>query len=185
MIFPHTESRRIALQPASTGDSSLFMQTLLRTGLESFRPAASTVGMFKILNAAFLVLNRSSDDVLGFATLHGLDPAGHLRCGIYLDPPKTRFGIGAEATNLLLNYAFACFNIDRVVAQTTEASFDAFGLGHGDGRERQVLAEHLWFRGQLWDLHTFQIRRDEWEEHVDLRLDGILPAPLDWRTAPR
>ncbi len=184
MIYPHATSRRIVLQPATAQDSALFLKTLLRTGLESFRPAASAVGMFRILNAAFLVTHRHSRMVLGFSTLHGLDPAGHIRCGIYLDPQKARLGVGAEATQLLINYAFASFNVDRVIAQTTEASFSAFGLTVDGELEREVLPEHLYFRGQLWDLHTFQMRRSDWEAHIERTPGGILPEPLDWRTAP-
>jgi RimJ/RimL family protein N-acetyltransferase len=184
VIFPHTVSRRLELAPATMHDHTVFLATLLRTGLESFRPAATTAGMFKILDAAFLVRRRDSATVLGFSTLHGLDPAGHIRCGIYLDPVRARMGVGSEAIHLLLNYAFAMFNIDKVIAQTTEASFSAFGLTLGGTGIRAVLDDHLYFRGQLWDLHTFQIERAEWEKHVDEDLDGILPEPLQWRVAP-
>ncbi|MET7395847.1 GNAT family protein [Dactylosporangium sp. NPDC005572] len=184
MIFPHTVSRRVELRPASMRDHSLFLDTLLRTGLESFRPAATTAGMFRILDAAFLVCRRDGEEVLGFSTLHGLDPAGHIRCGIYLDRSRARLGIGSEAIHLLLNYAFAMFNVEKVVAQTTEASFSAFGLTLGGSQIRSVLSDHLYFRGTLWDLHTFQIERHEWERHVDDNLGNILPEPLTWRSAP-
>jgi RimJ/RimL family protein N-acetyltransferase len=185
VIFPHTVSRRVMLRPATAADQSSFFETLLRTGIESFRPAARAAGaVARQRNAAFLVVRRVDEQVLGFSTLHGLDPAGHIRSGIYLDPRHVRLGIGAEAVRLSINWAFAMFPIDSIIAQTTEASFGSFGMTSEDTEKAAVLPEHLYFRGRLWDLHTFHIGRREWEEYIDEHPDGVLPPPLTWRTAP-
>jgi hypothetical protein len=186
LLFPHTASRRIVLRPATATEQAGFFQTLLRTGLESIRPAAPpSKARLRMCNAAFVVARRNTDEVLGFSTLHGLDPAGHIRSGVYLDPERARLGIGTEAIHLSTNFAFATFNIDKLIAQTTEASFGAFGLALDDGQKEGVLHDHLYFRGRLWDLHTFRIERRDWESYVDESLDGVLPPPQCWRKAPQ
>lgn len=186
MIFPHTESRRVVLHPARAGDQAQFVQTLLRTGLESFRPAARGNRAGTKAHAAFVVRQRTSGEALGFGTLHGLDPAGHIRCSAYLEPKRARLGVGSEAIFLLVNYAFATLNISKVIAQTTEASFSAFGFASdNDEGQKGVLRDHLFFRGQHWDLHSFQIERGEWEKFIDENMDGVLPPPLTWRAAPQ
>jgi RimJ/RimL family protein N-acetyltransferase len=185
LIFPHTESRRIVLRPATSADQASFFQTRLRAGIESVRPAsAPTAAVSKQFNAAFVVARRTDGETLGFSTLHKLDPAGHIRCGIYLDPQRARLGVGSEAVHLSINYAFAMFNVDKVIAQTTEASFDAFGVSTEGNEEKSILPDHLYFRGRLWDLHNFEIERHGWEDYVSKNLDGVLLPSLSWRAAP-
>jgi hypothetical protein len=180
----------VELRPASASDGTVFLQTLLDAGLESFRFAANSAEGFKRLDAMFLVLRRGGDEVLGFSTLHGISPAGHIRNGVYLDPRRAKLGIGSEAVQLTINYAFAMFNVDAMIVQTTEASFAGFGLTDDDSQKEGVLAEHLYFRGRLWDLHSYRVRRADWESYVDWSpdrlspLDAVLPAPLTWRTEP-
>ncbi|MGW0809540.1 GNAT family N-acetyltransferase [Nonomuraea sp. NPDC002799] len=184
MLFPHTASRRVVLHPASSTDQAGFAQVFVRSGVESIRPAmrAGGGGMMGAY-AAFHVSTAGTGERLGFGGLHGLDPAGHIRCAVYLDPRRSRLGIGSEAVLLLVNYAFATLNVDRVLGQTTEASFASFGITEGD-QEIGALRDHLYFRGQLWDLHTFRIERPEWERYIDRNTRGMLPPPLTWRTAP-
>ncbi|MGQ0838804.1 GNAT family N-acetyltransferase [Actinokineospora sp.] len=189
MLFPHTTSRRTVLRPAVKGDHPSFLGTLLRTGIESVRPgAAANPDLARRSNAAFIVTQRGNGDVLGFSTLFGLDPAGHIKSGVYLDPQKARLGIGSEVIYLSINYAFASFNIDQVITQTTEASFDTFGLSTSDNEGpggMGILRDHLYFRGRNWDLHTFQIKRQEWEGQVNnTEIQRLLSAPHDWRSAP-
>lgn len=184
MLFPHTTSRRITLDPAGAADLTEFRQTLLRTGLESVRVARVPAAALARCQAAFQIVRRRNDQVVGFSTLHALDPAGHIRCGIYLEPQHARLGVGSEAVHLLINYAFASFDIERVVTQTTEASFAAFGLTTEDGIPEATLREHLYFRGRLWDLHGGVVLRSSWEEYIDNSLEGILPRSFHWRRPP-
>lgn len=185
-MFPHTQSRRISLEPASLADArDNVLSTLLRTGLESVRPAADPArALMDMCCAAFLVRHRISGNVLGFSMLHGLSPAGHVRCGVYLDPEQARLGVGAEAVHLTVNYAFAAFDVNKVISQTTRASFTSFGLSGEEPGKAAVLEDYLYFRGRFWDLHTFQVHRWEWEYYIGRKLDRILPPPLSWRTAP-
>lgn len=184
MFFPHTASRRIRLRPATTADQANFFLTVLKSGIGSSRQTARpTLGAAKP-SAAFLVLLRSREEVLGFSALHGLDPAGHVRLGVYLDPQRARHGVGSEAILLSVNYAFATMNVEKVITQTTAASFAQLGLYATHGGRIGALPEHAYFRGQYWDLHTFEISRQDWENYVDKDMDGVLPPALGWRTDP-
>jgi hypothetical protein len=185
-MFPHTQTRRIALEPASAASArDNVLSTLLRTGLESVRPKADTVqAIMEMCCAAFLVRHRITGNVLGFSMLHSLSPAGHVRCGLYLDPERARMGVGAEAVHLTVNYAFASYDITKVIAQTTQASFASFGLSDEEPSRTAILDNYLYFRGRFWDLHTFQVHRWEWEYYIGRKLDRILPNSMSWRTAP-
>ncbi|QFQ99412.1 GNAT family N-acetyltransferase [Streptomyces phaeolivaceus] len=185
MLFPHTISRRLRFSPASNTDQTEFQRAILRTGIESIRPSVRPpTGTPNQRNAAFLVTHRSSGDILGFGTLHGLDPAGHIRAGVYLDPERARLGVGSEAIYLSINYAFAMFDIDKVLAQTTEATFGSVGLNPQNSKAKGILRDFLYFRGRHWDLYGFEIERSEWEKFVDADLDDVLGPGESWRAAP-
>lgn len=193
-IFPHTVSRRLALHPASGSDQGDFAQLFVRTGVETVRPAVRPAqGGGMRAYAAFRVTRLGTGEQVGFGGLHNLDPAGHVRCAVYMNPEKARLGVGSEAILLLVNYAFATLDIERVIGQTTEASFSSFGISDRDERTG-TLRQHLYFRGRAWDLHNFQVERSDWEEYIDRRTDweefmgkssnGVLPLSSDWRTPP-
>ncbi|MFD7915402.1 GNAT family N-acetyltransferase [Streptomyces sp. NPDC059752] len=183
VLFPHTRSRRLELRPASADDQGQFIRTLLQSGIESVN-ATRTKRTSMDSCASFLVARRTTGDVLGFATLHGLDPAGHLRAGLYLDPERSRLGVGAEGMYLMTNYAFAMFPIDKLLGQTTEATFGAVGISADDDTAQAVFPEYLYFRGRHWDLHSFEITREGWEFLVDADLGNVLGTGLDWREDP-
>ncbi|MBK1787851.1 GNAT family N-acetyltransferase [Prauserella sp. ASG 168] len=135
-------------------------------------------------DALFLILRRGTNEVLGFSTLQARSPAGHIRSGIYLDPAKARFGVGSEATHLTINYAFATFDLEKMILQTTEASFGGFGTALDPEEQEGILREHLYFRGRHWDLHSYKVTRDDWDACVDRFLDGVLPDTVEWREPP-
>ncbi|WP_164414824.1 GNAT family N-acetyltransferase [Streptomyces salinarius] len=185
MLFPHTWSRRLELRPASAADQTAFTRTILRTGIESISPSSrNSAPSSRRSSAAFLIAHRKSGNVIGFSTLYGMDPAGHLRSGIYLDPARSKLGVGSEGIYLTINYAFAMFNIEKVITQTTEATFASLGLASRNSEAKGLLDEYLYFRGRHWDLHSFQIERAEWERHVAADLDHVLDRGLSWREAP-
>jgi RimJ/RimL family protein N-acetyltransferase len=153
----------VVLRPATAADQAQFFRTMLRTGIESVRATVPRIaGVPKQIDAAFLVAKRGSGEVMGFSLIFDLGQAGFVRCGTYLDPQRARLGIGSEAVGLTINYAFAVFDVDRVITDTTEASFGFFGVRSEGDDVRNTLPEHLYFRGRYWDLHGFEITRDEY-----------------------
>src|SRR5690606_11398436 len=116
------------------------------------------------MNASFLVENTGGD-YLGFCSLQGLSPAGHhIEGGIYLSPEASSNGIGAEASLLLINYAFAMWNVRKVYFRTTEASLSSIGGDLKVSQKEGILSGHQYFSGKHWDEHVFAIYRDEWDE---------------------
>ncbi|WP_158890372.1 GNAT family N-acetyltransferase [Amycolatopsis anabasis] len=166
MLYPHTKSRRTVLRPTTTANSETFYKTLLRAGIESLPPMDSIAEDFACLDALFLVERRDNGEVLGYSTLHRSNTAGHIEMGLYTDTTRARYGIGGEAVVLTINYAFATLNIDKMIVRTTEASFAGLGEALDNEGLEGVLPGHLYFRGNLWDLHCYAMRRAEWEEYM-------------------
>lgn len=52
---------------------------------------------------------------------------------------------------MTINYAFAMFDVDKVIAQTTEATFGSVGLNSEKSAATGVLRDYLYFRGRHWD----------------------------------
>lgn len=163
MLTAHMQSRRVTLQPATPADGMTFYGTLIATGVESV-PSLTDAMKLGGSAAMFLVTKRTTGEVIGFSTLHGADQAGRLKCGVFLG--DARFGIGWEALLLTINYGFAMFPITVMIVETTEASFQRFGLpsdGGSDDEKQAVLENHVYFRGRYFDLHSYVIERREWE----------------------
>lgn len=172
-ILPELRSRRVELRPASATDRASFVQTVVRSGVESVRPVVDPGDGPGAADVTFTAVHRTSGDTLGFSVLFAHDQAGHIRCGTYLDPRRAKLGVGSEVVGLTINYAFAAFDVNQVITETTQASGGSFGLDVGGGAESEnALTEHLWFRGRFWDLHGFRVTRREWEAELTAIEDG-------------
>ncbi|MGC7102064.1 GNAT family N-acetyltransferase [Amycolatopsis lurida] len=187
MLFPHTRSQRVALRPATAEDEHDFHHTVLQAGfgLSSGYGVGSPKTGRRKPHGAFAIAHRVNDELLGFGVLHSFEPGIHISLRIIMNPHRTKLGIGSEAIFLLVNYAFATLRIDKVITQTSEASFGPLGMDPQQNDENGILTGHVYFRGRLWDLHHFEIKRANWEEYVDSSLDNTLPRHLDWRAVPR
>ncbi|MEU6152189.1 GNAT family protein [Actinosynnema sp. NPDC047251] len=157
-------ARRVELRPGVAADGLLFYQLLLRVGVENLPPPARVAGQFFDNSAAlFRIQRRGSGEVIGYATLRELGQAGHVRLAVYVEKDKSRHGVSGEALYLVVNYAFAAYDVDRILCRTTEESF-AYVRGAGDDDQKPIgiFPGHRYFRGRLLDLHHFLVMRDEW-----------------------
>lgn len=167
-IFPHMKSRRIVLQPKSTTPTVEDYNLILRLGLDSTSNFDSFLAAMtkKSIEANFSIKLNGDDSPAGFSMLLDLDQdAGHVHTAVYLDPAMARQGIGADATLLTVNYAFAMWNIRKVYFETTEASSGNFGAMLEKPPEA-ILKDYIFFRGHLWDLKVYALTRDEWEREL-------------------
>ncbi|MFC4534473.1 GNAT family N-acetyltransferase [Sphaerisporangium dianthi] len=165
MPLPILESRRVRLRPAGADDGVVLYRILLRLGLSTLPTQEAFLSEFAGHAAAqFRIERRDTGEVVGFSSLHELDPAGHVDLGVYTDPAKILPGLGAEAGILTINYAFATWNIHKVYIRTTRASIPSMGLSINLLAEEGVLRDHLYFQGTLWDLHIFAMYREKWME---------------------
>lgn len=172
MLFPHTESRRIALQPAGAQDGRTVYDILLLRGHGGLPVLDVFLEKFgRGLSACFLVRRRDTDEVVGVSTLSELTPAGHLRAEVYLagDQPDELL---TDASALTVNFAFAMWRTRKVYFHATESSAAELGFGADYAamvRAEAVLPEYTFFHGRLWDVHVFAIYREDWDAHgVDL-----------------
>lgn len=167
-IFPHMKSRRITLQPKSTSPTPEDYNLILKLGLDSTSnfESFSAAMQKKSIDANFSIRLNGDDSAAGFSMLLDLDQdAGHVHTAVYIDPAAARQGIGADATLLTVNYAFAMWNIRKVYFETTDASSGDFGAMLEKPPEA-TLNDYIFFRGRLWDLKVYALTRDEWEKEL-------------------
>ncbi|WP_218952244.1 GNAT family N-acetyltransferase [Amycolatopsis anabasis] len=177
MLFPHVESKRVLLRPATAEDGPKVYEILFQSG----RSTLPTLEVFlqnfsRGVAAQFLVQRRDSDHVVGFSSLSELTPAGHVQAAVHTDAEQSE-GISADAAALTVNFAFAMWRIRKVYFQTHEA--DLTGLGFTGEyasavRQEAVLPDHLYFQGKLWDMYVHAIYREEWDVQGTELLKGIV-----------
>lgn len=168
MLFPHTETRRITLQPATAADAPRIYEILFRLGrgglpmLDTF-----TANFGDGVSACFLLHRKGSSDLVGFCTLYGLTPAGHLQAEVNVavgQPEVYR----ADASALITNFAFSMWRTRKVYFHATEPNAAAIGFDGAHAkmvRAEAVLPAHTFFHGQVWDVHVFAIYRDDWNAY--------------------
>ncbi|MGH9125732.1 MAG: GNAT family N-acetyltransferase [Acidimicrobiales bacterium] len=160
-------SRRIRLRPAGAADGQFLYQLLFEHGLTALPILPVWVAdslAFKDAAAQFVVEWVANEQMIGYTSLHELDPsAGHVQVGVYSMPGGTAPGLGAEAALLTINYAFAMWPIRKVYCHTTEANMKYFGGAISKiARREGLLRQHKYFQGRSWDLQILAIYRDDW-----------------------
>jgi RimJ/RimL family protein N-acetyltransferase len=175
MLHPHLETIRTRLRPAADEDVPRLYEVLAKLGLHSLpTPEEFARSYNQGVEAQFAIQVRRSGEVIGFSSLQQLNRAGHIQIGIFTDPGESRFGVGAEAMMLTVNYGFAAWEqVRKIYFSTTEASLPGLGRGISLIPREAVLPEHLFFQGRLWDVHFYAITRQAWLEsgaHIVERL---------------
>ena len=163
VLTPHLQTRRIALRPAGDESAHAVYRFLTDFGTSPIgdpdRFAATVLGD---VDALFTVHLRRSDEAVGFAMLQKFRAGRHVEVGVYTDDDETPLGGGAEATLLLVNYAFAALRVRKVYSITTEHSRDGFGVAFSDDHREALLPGHFYFQGRLWDAHWYAVRYEDW-----------------------
>ena len=113
----------------------------------------------------FTIRAREDDRLLGKAVLEWIDWTngnGYLRLGIGSEQDRGR-GIGSQAMELLLRFAFAELNLFRVTIVIPEYNQAALGLVSKFGFVEEVRRRQAILRDdQIWDLLVFGLLRTEW-----------------------
>ena len=177
VLTPHLRTRRVMLRPAGPEAGRTvyhFLTDFGTTALGDPETFAAAIG--GDVNAWFTIHVSKVEGPVGFAMLQKLRPGRHVEVGIYTDDKKTPLGAGAEATMLLVNYAFAAFAVHKVYSVTTENSRDGFGVAFAAERLEAVLRDHFFFQGQLWDAYHYAVGRDEWCAGGAQFVERLVPA---------
>ena len=171
MLIAHTESRNLRFRPYTPNDIQDTYELTLTVGLESMptidelerRVHSGGPGY----RTVFMIELCSTGEVVGYCSLKGPEPAGHMFVAIYTDVERTSYVVGAEAMNLLVNYAFANWEeVRKVYFVTTDASIERFETAIFRIPREATLRDHAYFRGRFWDHYWYAIYRDAWTEHV-------------------
>jgi RimJ/RimL family protein N-acetyltransferase len=165
MLYPHTESRRISLCPASASDAPAAYELLFRMGHGGLPTIDQFVSGFgRGMAAYFLVRLKETDELVGLATISEPNPAGHVRVEVNVrtDQPS---GIVRDATALTTNFAFSMWRIRKVYFHVTRSGVESLAFGEEHTamvREEAVLRDHVFFHGCTWDVTVLAIHREDW-----------------------
>ena len=128
---------------------------------------------------AYAIHERASDRLIGIATFSALDPDNgsalyHITIG---EHDAWGRGLGTEATELMLEHAFARLGLHRVglsVFAFNERALRAYRKAgfHEEGR----LREAIWRDGRFWDEVQMGILADEWRARREVAGAGGVTA---------
>ncbi|MFB9968294.1 GNAT family N-acetyltransferase [Sinosporangium siamense] len=179
MLFPHVKTGRTLLRPADPPDGVTVYELLQKAGLENLSSAELFAMMhLSDISAKFMVERRENGRTVGFASLHHLDQAGgHVQASVVTDESAASDGTAEEATMLVVNYAFAMWNIRKVYFWTADTGFEARSAFLKPAHEA-TLSEHLYDRGQLRDLYISAVYREQWVPEGPRTLARLVQTPL-------
>ncbi|MBK1787877.1 GNAT family protein [Prauserella cavernicola] len=177
MLFPHVESKRVLLRPASKQDGRTAYDILFRIGRTPLPVVDSYMdGFLQGAAAQLLLQNKDSGDIVGFTEVSEPSDAGHAQVSVHIDRAQSE-EIAIDAAALTVNFAFAMWRIRKVYFHTHEESLADLGFV-GDYAElvthEAVLADHMYFQGRHWDMHIHSISRNRWDEHGTELVKGIV-----------
>lgn len=103
-------------------------------------------------------------------------PGGACAFVIFLDPDRSRAGIGTEAIAMYISHLFdqGARLVTAEVLEFNSAMIRVFSKVHIEPQAR--LRQHVYVAGRYWDLLVYSWDRAEWTEKVVERYRGILPG---------
>jgi RimJ/RimL family protein N-acetyltransferase len=109
---------------------------------------------------------RESDKLIGGTGLHDLDWTNrHSGFGIFIgDKEEWGKGYGTQATQLVIDFAFARLNLHRVWLHVYEYNERGIRAYEKVGFQKEgILRQSRYFDGKYWDTIVMSILRPEWE----------------------
>ncbi|QFU89750.1 GNAT family N-acetyltransferase [Amycolatopsis sp. YIM 10] len=172
MLFPHTESSRVALRPASVEDAPKAYDILFRLGYGGLPVIDEFTDSFgRGLSACFMLQRADDGEQVGVSTISDLNSAGHVRAEINVGAGQPE-EIRVHASALTTNIAFAMWRTRKVYFHTVDPDAGHVGFGPEHSamvRAEAVLRDYTFFHGRVWDINVFSVYREDWDEHgVDL-----------------
>ncbi|WP_188193706.1 GNAT family N-acetyltransferase [Nonomuraea sp. SYSU D8015] len=183
MLFPHTIARRTSLlQTEPVGGTAL--RTVLEREKLDLLPdlevflSTSTDDPVKIA-ALFFVVRSDTEEKIGFGSISHLDTElGQIRIDVIADPDRTEFGISLEATMLVVNYAFATWDVGKIYFCATPRNFETLSMFPAMIMEEPEPPAYLRESGTEHGLRVLSIHRDRWEKYGTRFLDRLVKSPL-------
>lgn len=184
MLIPHVMTRRTSLVPVDPVVAGPEMRRVLdREGLgrlpdlDAFL-ATSTDDPAQTA-AQFFIVRADTEDKVGFASMTHLDTAlGQVRVDVVTDPLRTEFGISLEATMLVVNHAFATWDIGKIYFCATPRNFDTLAAFPAMITEEAEPPAQLRDLGTAHSLQVLSIHRDRWEKYGTRFLDRLVKSPI-------
>ena len=121
----------------------------------AFRPADVT--------AQFAITTRQNDEAQGLVVAYNTDPRDtHTYVGTFVSPKLAGTGLGVEATSLFATYLFMTWPFRKVYFEVIEYNLSSFKMAlHDLFRVEGHLVDHLYYRGQFWDMLVLALYRED------------------------
>ncbi|GLU50020.1 hypothetical protein [Nocardiopsis ansamitocini] len=130
--------------------------------------------------AQFLIASTVNDSVVGFCSFSRVGAGGSLmQIDVLMDPETGALGITLEANVLLVNYAFAQWEVDRVCFWSAEEDSEMFGANRAIIREEKILPEGIRNPLENKSARLFVIDRSYWEKYGARFLKWLVRIPAD------
>ncbi|SDH94056.1 hypothetical protein SAMN05421505_12755 [Sinosporangium album] len=169
MLTAHLQARRIRLLPADDEDRASAYKRL--SGGE---PPTD-------VNAQFTIERRDTGEVVGFGSLGHLDTArGRVQVDVLTDPERTENGLGLEATVLVINAAFAMWDVDRAYFSARGELAESLGSMPTMITPEPHVPEHLQKRATA-DTAVLAVHREQWLKYGTKFLERLITRPTDDR----
>lgn len=114
----------------------------------------------------FVVVRKGDHTPNGLVTAYGADFRNG-RCHVaVIVSPDAEPGSAMEALSLHIDYLFAVFPFQKLVAEVNDFNWAQFSAGEGRMFEREgILRQHEFHDGRYWDVHLLAIFRDRWASY--------------------
>jgi [ribosomal protein S5]-alanine N-acetyltransferase len=110
-----------------------------------------------------LAIERRSDGQLVGACDLTIETEGEGDLGYILARPAWGSGIATEAARAMVEVGFAQLDLHRIYATCDVANTASARVLEKAGlRHRAVLHRHKEAKGRWWDMHLYELRREEW-----------------------
>jgi [ribosomal protein S5]-alanine N-acetyltransferase len=115
--------------------------------------------------SASVIVTRAEDRAVGGTGFHQIDwRSRHASFGVAIgDSENWGKGYGTDATRLMVHYAFATLNLNRVWLLVLEYNERGIRCYEKVGFRKEGLLRQEHFReGRYWDTYLMAILRDDW-----------------------
>lgn len=177
------KTRRISLRPMLNDDIDVFFQWMSEKNNHYMWWTDRQLFSYQHFVEDFHHRNRSFFGQ--FFTVESLEPDSELESSIigltytykvnyidrfayiciYLIPEETKQGLGYDVGYTFINYLFSTFGFRKIYSEIFQFNEPSIKISKRSGFVKEgTLREHHWFQDRYWDLLTFSLTRENFNQ---------------------
>ena len=176
MKNPFLIGKKVYLRSLERADAPIFVQWMNDPEIQRFTLRARPINLqdeeeyiervrTSPNDVVLLILARESDSPVGVVALHDIDwRSRHASFGLTIgEPSQWGKGYGSEATQLMVQHAFATLNLNRVWLIVLDYNQRGLRCYEKAGFKKEGLLKQEYYRdGKYWDSWLMAVLREEW-----------------------